>query len=68
MLPRLKADFGVTALIAIIIIVASFLMIAYGMYRGMFDGRELLAVVSSWVSSVVTAFVVAKGIKMSRGG
>lgn len=67
MLPKLKADFGVTALIATIVVVGTFLMIAYGMYRGMFDGKELLAVVSSWVSSVVTAFVVAKGIKISKG-
>lgn len=68
MLPKLKSDFGVTALLATIVLVGSFALLIIGLVTSKITMGDLLPMIGAWVGSIVTAFFVVKGIKTDKGG
>jgi hypothetical protein len=54
---HLKQSFGVTALVAVLVIVGSFILL----WRGVSASLETL--IGSWISAIIAAIVVLKSAK-----
>ena len=60
---KLANDFGVTALFGTLIIIGSFLLLSLGVIKELVNFKDLLTVLASWVSGIVTGYIVIKGQK-----
>ena len=63
---KLKNDFGVTALLATLIIIGAFAIIGMGVKAGLVTYAQLLPMLGAWVGAVVSAYFVVKGIKSGK--
>ena len=63
---KLKEDFGVMALLCVLVLVGSFFVLIVGLSCGYFDDSDVLIVITSWVSSVLAAYGIVKGIKSGK--
>ena len=63
---KLKTDFGVTALLATLIIIGTFVIIGMGIKVGQVTYSEVLPMLGAWVGAVVAAYFVVKGVKETK--
>ena len=64
---KLAQDFGVSALIAVLIVIGGFTTIIIGLLTKQIDAGYVMVVVASWVSSAATAYLTVKAVKTSKG-
>ncbi len=64
---RLVKDFGVTALLATIVVLGTFIILIIGLLQAKFDMDKLLYILSGWVGAVLGGFFTLKGSKMATG-
>ena len=63
---RLRSTFGVTALIATIVLTCSFILLGMGIVLGKVDFKDIIPMVSAWVSGILSAMVVIKANANSK--
>jgi hypothetical protein len=64
---KLVEDFGVTALFGTIILLGSFTVLITGLLKGAFDPPDLLVLIGSWVSGILTGYLLVKAGKTGSG-
>lgn len=60
---KLKKDFGVNALLGVMVLGCSFLIIGYMVVTKTVSGDAVLTLVGGWVGAVLGAFLVIKSQK-----
>jgi len=65
-MPKLFADFGVSALIAVIALIGSLVILGIGMMRGLIDPMWVAVIISGWGSSAISTYLVVKGVKTGQ--
>ena len=65
-MPKLKTDFGVSALLGTLIVVGAFTVIIIGLLTRQVDVAYVMVLLASWVSAVVSAYLVVKSAKESK--
>lgn len=63
---KLLNDFGVSAWLGTLIIIGAFTIIGMGVKAGQIPFDILLPVLGAWVSAVITAYFVVKGVKSGK--
>ena len=63
---KLFQDFGVTAFIGTLVLIGSFALLIIGVVKEVIDPVVLVALVGSWVGSIVSAFFVIKSAKNNK--
>ena len=65
---KLKKDFGVTALVVVLILVLSFTAIFIGIWKEAIDWSILLTLLTTLMGGAVGAIVTLKGVKSGQNG
>ena len=63
---KLKADFGVSALLGTLVVVGAFTVIIIGLLTRQVDVAYVMVLLASWVSAVVGAYFVIKSVKTEQ--
>lgn len=63
---KLKQDFGVTALIFVLVIIGAFTIIGIGMIQGVLQPDNVLYVLSGWVAGILSSYGAVKATKTGQ--
>lgn len=63
---KLSKDFGVSALIAVLVIIGSFAVIIIGLLKEL-DTTAILPLIGGWVGSIVGSMFAIKSAKQASG-
>ncbi len=65
---KLIKDFGVTALIAIEVVTATFVIILVALLKGLLSIDVLLPILGGWIGTVLGAYFTLKSAKQAGNG
>jgi uncharacterized membrane protein len=65
---RLAKDFGVSALIAVMVIGGAIIGLTWGMLVGIIPAVAYIGVLSGWGGSAIGSYLTVKGVKQGQNG
>lgn len=63
---KLFKDFGVSALLATMVVGGGLTYLIIGLVKGLIDVNYATIVIASWVSSALSAYLTVKAVKTSK--